>query len=411
MSEVVVLGAGMAGVAAALHLQQRGRPVVLVDRKPPGQETSYGNAGIIQREAVSPTAMPRDLRTLLGIATGRTNDVHYRLRAMPAHLAPLLRYWWHSAPGRHGAISASYATLIAHATAEHQVLIERAGAGDLIQRGGYRDLHRTEASLRSALAAAEALRAAWGVQFRHLSPAELAEAEPNLTETGVGAIHWLDPWSVRDPGGLVASYGALFSRSSNRFVRGDAGSLTRAGAGWRVLTEDGPVEAADVVVALGPWSAQLLRPLGLRFPMVRKRGYHMHYRTARPLRSPLRDAGRGYVMGPMVRGMRITTGAEFTGPDAPLTPVQLGRAETAARELIELGDRVEPIPWAGTRPCMPDMLPVIGPVRTQPGLWLHFGHGHQGFTLGPATGRLLAEMMTGETPFVDPAPFRPERYG
>jgi D-amino-acid dehydrogenase len=113
----------------------------------------------------------------------------------------------------------------------------------------------------------------------------------------------------------------------------------------------------------------------------------------------------------MARGLRITTGAELTGRPAASTPVQLGRAEAAARELLALGEPVEPRPWIGTRPCMPDMLPVIGQAPGHPGLWLHFGHGHQGFTLGPATGRLLAEMMTGERPFLDPTPFRPERYG
>lgn len=112
----------------------------------------------------------------------------------------------------------------------------------------------------------------------------------------------------------------------------------------------------------------------------------------------------------MAMGLRITTGAELTGPDAPARPVQLGRAEQAARGLLDLGEPVEKEPWFGTRPCMPDMLPVVGPASRHAGLWMHFGHGHQGFTLGPATGRMLADLMTGQTPFADPTPFRPDRY-
>jgi len=105
----------------------------------------------------------------------------------------------------------------------------------------------------------------------------------------------------------------------------------------------------------------------------------------------------------------MTSGAELTGRDAPATPVQLDRAERAARELIDLGNSVDPEPWFGTRPFLADMLPVIGESPNHRGLWFNFGHGHQGFTLGPASGRLLAEMLTGATPAIDPSPYRPRR--
>ena len=116
----------------------------------------------------------------------------------------------------------------------------------------------------------------------------------------------------------------------------------------------------------------------------------------------------GFVIAPMARGLRITTGAEFTGRDSGATPVQLVRAEKAARELLDLGTSVDPEPWFGTRPFLASMLPVIGEAPRHKGLWFHFGHGHQGFTLGPASARLLAELVTGEAPCVDPTPFLPK---
>ncbi|WP_370130602.1 NAD(P)/FAD-dependent oxidoreductase [Bradyrhizobium yuanmingense] len=106
----------------------------------------------------------------------------------------------------------------------------------------------------------------------------------------------------------------------------------------------------------------------------------------------------------------MTTGAELAKPDGKPDIAQLVHAEQAARKLMDLGRPVELEPWHGTRPCMPDMLPVIGRAPRHSSLWLHFGHGHQGFTLGPATGRLLAELMSNEAPIVDPHPYRPERY-
>ncbi|SFV16048.1 FAD dependent oxidoreductase [Methylobacterium sp. 174MFSha1.1] len=143
--------------------------------------------------------------------------------------------------------------------------------------------------------------------------------------------------------------------------------------------------------------------------MVRKRGYHRHWRPARTLELPLLDAQNGYVLAPMAAGLRLTTGAELAGPEAATGPVQLARAEAEAGGLLDLGAPRENAPWSGIRPCLPDMLPVIGAAPRHPGLWFHFGHGHQGFTLGPASGRLLAEAMSGETPMVEAAAFRPGR--
>lgn len=409
MRSAIVLGAGMIGVASALHLQQRGWSVVLVDRKDPGQETSYGNTGIIQSEIVRPMPMPRDAASLAAIAGGLTNDVRYRLAALPSHAGPLVRYWWHSAAPRHARISAAYAKLIRPAVAAHAELIAAAGADDLVQREGYRHLHRAPAAFARAIAEAEALNKDYGVAFRALATDELARAEPGLTMRAAGAIHWLEPWTCSDPGGLVAAYARLFQSRGSTIERGDAATLAETSTGWSVATSAGRLDAECVLVALGPWSPDLLRRFGARVSLVRKRGYHRHYRGNSTLRLPLVDKANGYAMAPMARGLRLTTGAEFTGRDAPPTPVQLRRAETAARELLALGEPVEADPWFGTRPCMPDMLPVVGHASRHRGLWMNFGHGHQGFTLGPITGRLVAELMSGETPFTEPYPYRPER--
>ena len=410
MRSALVLGAGMVGVATALHLQRRGWSVALVDRKTPGRETSYGNAGFIQSEAVRPYPMPRDLRTLAAIAMGRTNDVYYRAASLPQHIGPLLRYWWHSAPERHRRISHSYASIITQAAGEHDLLIHQAGADNIVQRRGYHGFHRTQATLDRAALVAEALAAEYGVQSQIISPAQLAVLEPGLNETGAGAIHWRDTWTVSDPGGLVAAYADLFARSGGTFVSGDAATLAPASGGWTVDTDDGRQTAEAAIVALGPWSPDLLQKFGYKYPMVRKRGYHRHFTGGSRLALPLQDPAFGYVVAPMAKGLRLTTGAELTGASQSAQPIQLERAEQAARRLVDLGTPVEAEPWSGVRPCMPDMLPVVGAAAKHKGLWMNFGHGHQGFTLGPATGRLLAELMSGEQPFTDASAFDPARY-
>ena len=182
--------------------------------------------------------------------------------------------------------------------------------------------------------------------------------------------------------------------------------------GWKLKTADGEVSARDVVVALGPWSDVVTKRLGYDLPLAVKRGYHMHYRAAGTavLNHPVLDHERGYFLAPMQRGIRLTTGAEFALRDAIRTPVQLGRAEPIARELFPLAERLDTEPWMGSRPCTPDMMPVIGAAPLHKNLWFAFGHAHHGLTLGPVTGRLVAELVAGEKPFVDPAPYRADRF-
>lgn len=410
-SEVLVLGAGMVGVSTALALQQRGRQAVLLDRRPPGRETSYGNAGFIQREAVQPYAFPRTWQALWRVATGQGNDVHVHWTALPALAGRLLRYWQSSAPTRYAHTCAAYARLIAHCITEHEPLIAAAGAQHLVRKDGWLQLYRQPALLETALRDAAQVAQAHGLDWAALDGTALHRLEPGLRETPAGAIHWRDPWTISDPGALVEHYAALFVQRGGRIVEGDADSLQQTASGWRVKTGDGAQEAEAAVLALGPWAEAHTQRLGYRLPLFIKRGYHRHYQGGGTLRRPVLDTDHGVVLTPMQRGLRLTTGAEFARADAPATPVQLQVAERAAERLLGLGQPVEAQPWLGARPCSVDMLPVIGPAPRHHGLWFHFGHGHQGFTLGPASARLLAERMCGQTPYVDPTPYDPARFG
>lgn len=394
MSEIIVLGAGMVGVSTALALQASGHTVTLLDRRGPGEETSYGNAGMIQAEAVEPYPLPLDAKTLFAIATGRTNDVVWRMKDLPHWLVPLLGYARHSLPrGYKANIAPVWSKMVLKATQDHGKLIEQSGAEALISRDGYHKAYRTAAGLAKAVATAERYRAQYGVPSKVLSGAELAKAEPGLKTTLAGAVHWQGSWACKDPGALVRSYADLFMARGGSMVLGDANSLERAGNGWRVTSNNGPLTAERVVVCLGPWSPALVGRFGHKVHMVLKRGYHLHYHVDNGPILPLFDVETGTFLSPMRQGLRVLTGAELTTLDGAPSTRQMDRSTAAARQLFALGDKVEAEPWRGTRPFMPGMLPMIGPSETNPGMWFNFGHGHQGFTLGPTSARLLAEKM------------------
>lgn len=413
-ADVLVLGAGMVGVGAALHLQQRGRDVILADRHElAGEETSFGNSGMIECASVFPYMFPRDFGQILRYAINKAPQVRYSLADLPAFLPWLVRYYLASAPDRALDGALAVMPLIRRSLVEHEALMAEAGALDLLRRCGWFKMYREEATFAHALGDFERAQQ-YGVKGEILDGKAIIQREPHLSGEFAGAIHFTEPGFVLDPGGLAKAYAALFQRKGGRSVVADAQTLEQEPGGrWQIATADGRVSAREAVVALGPWSDLVFGRLGYSIPFNVKRGYHLHLaaRGNAVLHHPVLDADQGFVLAPMNRGIRLTTGVEFARRDAPPNPIQVQRALPKARALFPLGDAIDAKPWKGARPCLPDMLPVIGRAPRHPGLWFDFGHHHHGLTLGPVTGRLLAEMMTGETPFADPKPFAVERFG
>jgi D-amino-acid dehydrogenase len=412
-ADVLVLGAGMVGVSAALHLQQRGRDVILIDRNErAGDETSFGNAGIIEAASVFPLMFPRDFGLILKYAMNQSPHVRYSLSDLPTTAPWLLRYFLASSPERAQRSAMAELPLIRRCLLEHEALIAEAGVPELLRRTGWIKLFRSDATLAKAVSDLNRAKQ-YGVAGDILDSDAITAREPNLAGEFAGAIHFPAPGFIPDPGALAKAYAALFQRKGGRFLIGDARTLEQTAGRWRVSGPGGSISAREVVVALGPWSDLVFRPLGYSIPLGIKRGYHLHLapRGNAVLNHPVLDSDLGYLLAPMNRGIRLTTGVEFARRDAPPTPIQIAQALPRAHALFPLGEAVDAKPWKGARPCLPDMVPVIGKAPRHDGLWFDFGHQHHGLTLGPATGRLLAEMMTGETPFADPAPYAAARFG
>jgi D-amino-acid dehydrogenase len=392
-----------------LYLQKLGRDVILIDRNErAGEETSYGNAGIIECASVFPLMFPRDVKQIFQYALNRSPNSQYRLSELPDFLPWLVRYYLASTPARALHSAMSEWPLIQRSLVEHEALIAEAGVPELLRRTGWIKLYRSQASLTKAARDAERLKQ-YGVPSEILDKAAITAREPGLTGDFAGAVYWPTPGFIADPGALAKAYADLFVRKGGRFVVADARTLAQESGGWRV---DGAA-AREAVVALGPWSDLVFRPLGYSIPLGVKRGYHLHLkpRGNAVLNHPVLDSDLGYLLAPMNRGIRLTTGVEFAHRDAPPRPIQVEKALPRAHALFPLGEAVDAKPWMGARPCLPDMLPVIGPAPRHAGLWFDFGHQHHGLTLGPVAGRLLAEMMAGTTPFTDPRPYAVERFG
>ena len=407
--DVVVLGAGIVGVSAAYASRQRGLSVALVDRREPGSETSYGNAGILSSGSIFPLNQPSLFGNLPKYLSNRHPalrwDIGWALKN-PGWIARFLASGRASqtrprALALHGLIKSSLRL--------HRQWIVDAGAGNRIRETGWLKAWRSD-----NLAAAKADQAAlteFGIKSELLDRQGISALEPNILPVySVGLLH-SETASVDSPGNVVKAYARMFAGAGGDVRRAEIRSIVPDGDGWRVMLSDGDIRGRHVVVALGPWSPDLLRPLGYSVPLATERGYHREFKpnAARQLRRPIHDAENAFLMTPMEQGIRVTSGVELTARDAPSNYAQLDAVVPLARSVVEFGEPVGEV-WRGARPTLPDSLPMIGPAPRHQGLWLAFGNQHIGFTTGPATGDAIAAMIAGAAPSFDTSAFSPKRY-
>ena len=357
---VAVLGAGIVGISCALHLHRRGFEVTLLDRREPGSETSFGNSGVIGRASIAPLSQPAIWRKLPRYAANRDRAVRFGPGYPARELGWFVRFLANSRPRAFDANARRLNVLQAHALSEHEALL--AGDAGLLRRDGWLQLFRTEAGFEAS-AGARALWYRHGVRFRILDPGGIRELEPHLGPVFRRAIWLEDIASVADPGRVCRLLAERFTAEGGALHRAEVRHLRMTDGGLRIGLGDGELAADETVVALGPWSRDLLASLGYRLPVIRERGYHLHLapRHNEPLGRPCLDVEGAYVVTPMTAGLRLTTGIEFSAADAPPTPVQLDSVLPLAREAFPAGAPVDPEPWIGARPGTPDSLPVIGP--------------------------------------------------
>jgi D-amino-acid dehydrogenase len=408
-ADVIVLGAGIVGVSAAYAARQRGLSVVLIDRREPGSETSYGNAGVLSSGSITPLNGPSLWSTLPAYLTNKHPALRWDVGWSLRNIGWIVQFLANATAARTRPRKAALHGLIGASLKLHREWIVKAGASHRIRETGWLKAWRSDA-VASAKAEQAAL-AEFGIHSEILDRQSISALEPNIVPVyKVGLLH-TQTASVDSPGAVVKAYAQMFASNGGQIRSAEIRSIVPDGDGWRVVLAGGEMRARHVVVALGPWSGDLLQPLGYRVPLATERGYHREFKPnpARQLLRPIHDSEAGFLMTPMEQGIRVTSGVELTARDAPSSFAQLDAVVPAARSVVEFGDAVGE-PWRGARPTLPDSLPMIGPAPRHPGLWLAFGNQHIGLTTGPATGDAIAAMIGGAQPSFDVAAFAPSRY-
>lgn len=408
--DAIVIGAGIVGVSTALHLLKRGKKTLLIDRRGPGEETSYGNAGVLGNCYVLPFNFPPLSKTIRILADKDTAArVHYK--DLPKLLPWIADFYFNSFQAPRLKSAQALWPLLKNSIAEHREWAQKSGATSYFSAQGRAAIYRTKESY-AADRLERFLARDYGLTYNDMSATEFSEIEPHLKPIYYRAVSWPTSQRVTNPGAVTAHYAEYFAKEGGTFLQANVSNLKYMIDKWHIALSGAVIEAPEIILCAGPWSTDFTKSLGYHFPMACKRGYHQHFAALNnaTLAHSISDVDCGYVLGSMEQGFRITTGVEFADRDAPATPVQIGRALKKAQELFPLGEAIEPKAWLGSRPCFTDSLPIIGPAPRHKGLWFNFGHGHIGLTVGPTSGRLLAEMMVGAVPFCDPFPYRADRF-
>ncbi|PRD43883.1 amino acid dehydrogenase [Phyllobacterium phragmitis] len=409
--EIVIIGAGIIGISIAAFLAEAGHEVLVVDRTGICEETSSGNAAALAFSDILPLASKGVLAKLPGWLVDPLGPFTIRPSYLPK-LAPwLYRFWRASGASAQANSLRAQTAMMQLAEAEMLSLIERAGVSNMLREDGSLELYESEAELKAAQPDWDARERA-DIAFWHIRGKELADYQPGLSPRFVVGGFVPDWKTVSDPKLLGQALWAHAERAGARFIKGEVGSVSASDGRTMVRLADGRVlSAGKLVVAAGAWSHQLARQFGDAIPLETERGYN----TTLPvdsfdLKRQLIFSGHGFVVTPLETGIRVGGAVEFGGlrlpPNYARADAMLKKAEMFLPGLNASGGRR----WMGYRPSLPDSLPVIGRAKDLPNVFYAFGHGHLGLTQSAATGRLIRDLVSGQTPAIDLAPFNPQRF-
>lgn len=409
--ETVIIGAGIVGICTAAFLAEAGQPVTVIDRTGICEETSSGNAAAFAFSDVLPLShkgmaaqVPKWLADPLG-----------PLSIPPAYLPKLLpwlyRFWRAGAPGLYERSLAVQAGLMKLAEAEWMGLMERSGTRPMLREDGSLELYESEAEFQASLPG-WAARDRFGIAYRHLTRDELADYQPGLSSDfarGTLVPGWKTVSDPRDLGKAVWRYAEAKGAT---FLKGDVAFAMPSGEGIMVQLRQGrTVHARRLIVAAGAWSHLLARRFGEKVPLETERGYNTTLpKGAFDVRRQLIFSGHGFVITPLDTGLRIGGAVELGGLNRPPNFARSKAMLDKARRFLPGLDASGGREWMGYRPSLPDSLPVICRSARHDNVHYAFGHGHLGLTQSAATGRLIRDLVLGQTPPVDLTPFGAARF-
>jgi len=404
-SPVTVVGAGVVGLSIALALQARGLPVRVIDREGPAAGASAGNAGAFAFTEILPLASPRMIRQ----APKWLLDPLGPLSVPPryaARIAPWMwRFWKASWPAQVRASTVAQTALMKLSQAALEPHLAMSGLAHMLRHDGQMQVYESEAEFRASLPGWQAREEA-RIAFTHLKGDEIAAYQPGLAPGFTHATFTPEWQSISDPRDYVLAMADRFRAGGGEITITRAERLVAGG----VETSDGFMPGR-VVLAAGAHSHHLARTVGAKIPLETERGYNTTLPAgAFDLKRQITFGGHGFVISKVGDGLRVGGAVELGGLDLPPNFARADAMLKKAKRFLPELDTSGGTQWMGFRPSLPDSLPAIGALPNRPDVFCAFGHGHLGLTQSAGTAAIIADLMTGQDPGIDLAPFSPARF-
>lgn len=410
-ADVLVIGAGVVGLSAALAAQARGLRVAVVDREGPAAGASAGNAGAFAFTDILPLASPGILRKapkwLLDPLGPLTVPPAYALKIAPW----MFRFWRACSPAAVARSTVAQTGLMDLSKAELEPFLRLTGTEGMLRRDGNLQVYEGTAEFKASLPGWQA-RTDHGIEFHHMTPAEMADLQPGLSSRFTHGTFTPGWYSIADPKLYTLALADRFRAQGGQILTAEVAALEPGEAAVTLRLKGGAsLTASQVVLAAGAFSHRIARSIGEKIPLETERGYNTTLPAdAFDLRTQITFGGHGFVISRLSTGIRVGGAVELGGlelaPNYKRSEAMLKKAQAFLPGLRPTGG----VQWMGFRPSLPDSLPAIGPARATPRVIHAFGHGHLGLTQSAGTARIVADLLTGQRPALDLTPFSPQRF-
>ncbi|MEP1201605.1 NAD(P)/FAD-dependent oxidoreductase [Tateyamaria sp.] len=408
---VIIAGAGIVGVSTGIWLRRFcDAKVTIIDRLPPGEGTSHGNAGVLAACAIAPVTAPGLIRKAPKMLMNPDFPLFMRWGYFPKLLPWLIKYLGTANDADTRRIAIGLVTIVADSVDQHKSLVTDTDAASWVTESDYSFAYTNRAAF-------EADSYTWGLRreagFEPLlrEGEAVREYEPQLSPS-IGLLATMsDHGYIRDPGGYVKALAKVFEGLGGTILQAEIKDFEMTdGKVTAVATSEGRQPCDQAVLATGVWSKPLMKKLGLSIPIEAERGYHVIFEDAEGGPShPVMVASGKFVATPMAAGLRCAGVVEFGGLEAGPSKAPLSLLRKQAKAAFPNLSYKGEIEWLGHRPAPSDSLPLIGEVRNT-GVFTAFGHQHIGLTGGPKTGRIVAGLVAEQPVNTDIGAFDPMRF-
>ena len=406
---VIVIGSGITGVSCAEELRRSGAKVTLIDRVEAGDpaQTSFGNAGILAREGIMPIANPSMLKMIPQILLSPSSPVYLKWSYLAKFSPWAVKFIMNGTKPKALPIILALNELIYDTVENHIQLSKNTDAARFIEKGDMTLLFRNRKQFSSDKFANQARRNL-GITWEELSRDKLLDRDPHISKIYQFGLAYKNHGWITNPAAYVSSLAKHFQKNGGKILIGEVSKIN----GNNVELKDGNIlKAKNIVLATGAWSKNLATQLGHNIPLQAERGYHLSLKNASHMPpNTYLITDKKFGLTPMDGFLRCAGQSEFAPLEMPPNPKAIKNLRKFLFRFYPKLEYESETIWQGTRPTLPDSLPLIGRSSKNTSVIFAFGGQHLGLTMGPKVGKMVRDIIFERQSNINMKPYSSDRF-